>query len=128
MPLVPLVLLGALEGAADGTGSLPLDGAADGAPVAVGSEDEELVAVDSEDGAPVVVGSEDGTPVVVGSEDGAADGSEVGVEVGPAGVVEEPSAGLAPGVVLTGSKAAHPLSVLTSSLTEKELLPAEQAE
>ena len=102
MPLVPLVELGALEGAADGTGSLPLDGAADGAA--------------------------EGESVLVGSVDGAADGPEDGVEVGAVLVGAWPSSGVAPGVVLTGSNPLHPLFVSTSRLIVAVVFVDEQAE
>lgn len=98
MPLVPLVELGALEGAADGRGSLPLDGAAEG------------------------------ESVPVGSVDGAADGAEDGIDVGPALVGASPSSGLAPGVVLTGSNPLHPLFVSRSRLIEAVVFVDEQAE
>ena len=63
--------------------------------------------------------------VEVGSPDGAADGPEVGVEVGPALWL---SSGCAPGVVLTGSNAAHPLLASTSRLIANVVLVDEQAE
>ena len=73
-------------------------------------------------------GMSDGTSVEVGSSDGAADGPEVGVEVGPALTLLGLSSGCAPGVVLTGSNAAHPLLASTSRLIENVVLEDEQAE
>jgi hypothetical protein len=117
VPLVPLVELGALDGAADGAtdGSLPLDGDdgdADGA--AVGEEEG------WPDGA-AVLSPDVGLPVGPVTP-------EVGAEVGP---VEEELLGAsasAPGVVLTGSKLLQPALALISRLMELSLAPLEQAE
>lgn len=69
-------------------------------------------------------GAADGREGLVGSVDGAADGPEDGVGVGPV----SPSSGLAPGVVLTGSKPLQPLLVSTSRLIDAVVFVVEQAE